>query len=272
MSILEALVLGIVQGAAEFLPISSSGHLVLVPWWLGWEKPPLLFDVIAHVGTALAVVVYFWRDWIRIVTAGVNMIRKRAITNNDERLAFFLVAGNIPAGVLGVLLGDVFETAFSKVAIVAAMLLVTAAILFISERLSKVGKTLTHLTWQDALVIGLAQAVAIMPGISRSGSTIAAGLMQKLSREDAARFSFLLGTPLIFAAGALKVFEALTADGAFDEASVLDLVVGLITSALVGFVCIAVLLGIVRRRPLYLFVIYCAAFGLTTLAAILIRG
>ena len=272
MDIFEALVLGIVQGAAEFLPISSSGHLVLVPWWLGWENPPLIFDVTVHVGTALAVLAYFWREWIRIIGAGLNMIRKRAITTDDERLAFYLVVANIPVGIVGLLLDDLFESTFSDVAIVASMLLVTAGLLFSSERFSKVGKSLPELKLPDVMVIGLAQALAIMPGISRSGSTIAAGLWRNLSREDAAHFSFLLATPIIIAAGLKQVAEALTTDGAFDEASVTALLVGFVASTLVGYACIALLLQLVRRRPLYIFVVYCAAFGLTTLAAILIRG
>jgi undecaprenyl-diphosphatase len=272
VSIFEALVLGIVQGAAEFLPISSSGHLVLVPWWLGWDHPPLLFDVTVHVGTALAVLVYFWQEWIRIMRAGLNMIRKRAITNDDERLAFYLLVGNIPAGLLGFFLDDLFESAFTEIAIVASMLLVTAGILLVSERFSNAGKSLKDINLSDVLMIGLAQALAIMPGISRSGSTIAAGLMRKLSREDAAHFSFLLGTPIILAAGFKQVLQALTTDGIFDEVSASALIVGFVASALVGYACIGLLLQFVRRQPLYFFVAYCAAFGISTLAALLIRG
>lgn len=265
VDLLKALVLGILQGATEFLPISSSGHLVLVPWWLNWSEPPLIFDVVVHLGTLVAVLIYFWRDWLALLRAGVHALRSRTVQDPDTRLLLLILLGTVPAAVAGALLEDVFESAFSKPSLVAAFLLVTALVLVLSERARAAKRGLEDLTTRDALVVGAAQALAIFPGISRSGSTIAAGMMRGLPRPVAARFSFLLATPIIFGAGAKQGLDVIMGDAHVGQALIGPLVVGFVAAALVGYVCIWGLLRLLQRRRLYGFAVYCAAFGVLSL-------
>jgi len=270
MSLLQAIVLGVLQGATEFLPISSSGHLVLVPWLLGWAEPGLTFDAVMHWGTALAVIAYFWRDWWRLIVAGIRSITQRSLGDPDARLAWLIVLGTIPAVVLGLLFEDFFEQMFSNPVATAALLLVTAGILTGGEALSRRRRELTDLTWRDGLIIGLAQALAILPGISRSGSTISAGLVREVRREPAARFSFLLGTPAVLGAGLLKLVDLAQAGDLLAQAPIL--LVGFGFSAAVGIACIHFLLRFLRRRPLYVFAVYCAIAGVFCLLVALVRG
>lgn len=272
MNLLEALVLGLVQGAAEFLPISSSAHLVLVPWWLGWEGPPLIYDVTVHMGTTLAVLAYFWRDWLALAKAGWQLLRERAITTTEQYLLLFLILSTIPAMISGLLIKDVFESVFSDPSLVALMLLVTAALLTLSEYLSQnraeQARPLEAITWRDAVGIGLAQAVAVIPGISRSGSTMAAGLTLGLSREAAARYSFLMSTPIIIGAALMQSLDVLSGEVVVEGDMAGALVVGFMASALMGYASIAFLLRLVRGRSFYGFAAYCAAFGIISFLAI----
>jgi len=265
LDLLRAVILGILQGATEFLPISSSGHLVLVPWWLNWDDPPLIFDVVVHLGTLVAVLVYFWRDWLALLRAGTNALRHRTTHDPDTRLLLLIVLGTIPATVAGALLEDLFESVSSKPAIVAAFLLVTALLLVLSERFHSSDRTLDGLNTRDALFIGVAQALAIFPGISRSGSTIAAGIGRGLSRPVAARFSFLLAMPIVLGAGMKQAFDVLTDEVTVGQDLVGPLVVGFWAAALVGYVCIWGLLRLLQRRRLYGFAAYCATFGMLSL-------
>jgi len=270
VNLFQALFLGFLQGATEFLPVSSSGHLVLVPWLLGWDSPGLVFDAVVHWGTALAVVVYFWRDWISIAQAVFRSLLDRSLADSQVRLAWFIVLGTIPAALLGYLLEDFFEAMFGRPAAAAGFLLVTAAILTISERLGRRERDLDTLTWLDALLVGLAQALAILPGISRSGSTIAAGLVRGLRREAAARFSFLLATPIIIGAGLLKVLALAQAGGLAAQAP--TLAVGFVVAGAVGLGCIYFLMRYLQRRSLYPFAVYCAVASLLCLLVALVRG
>ncbi|MBP8973970.1 MAG: undecaprenyl-diphosphatase UppP [Anaerolineae bacterium] len=265
MDLFKALVLGILQGATEFLPISSSGHLVLVPWWLNWSEPPLIFDVVVHLGTLMAVLVYFWRDWLALLRAGAHALRSRTVQDPDTRLLLLIVLGTVPAAVVGALLEDAFETTFSKPSLVAAFLLVTALLLFLSERVQTGRRGLEDLTTRDALVVGTAQALAILPGLSRSGSTIAAGIMRGLPRAVSARFSFLLATPIILGTGAKQGFDVITGAEEVSRALIGPLAVGFAAAAVVGFVCIWGLLRLLQRRRLYGFAAYCAVFGALSL-------
>lgn len=271
MSILEALILGMLQGVAEFLPISSSGHLVLVPWWLGWEAPPLVYDVVVHVGTMSAILIFFWRDWFDLTLAGWQALKKRAITEPNEWIFFSLIIGTIPAVIVGLLLEDIFEEKLSEPRLVAVMLLVTAALLVVSELLSQFGRKISDIKLGDGLLIGVAQAVAIVPGISRSGSTIAAGLLRGLDRESAARYSFLLATPVIIGAGAKQALDIVTGDVVVDGDLTGVLIVGYVSSAIVGYASIAFLLRFIRRRSLYPFAIYCVIFGTVSFIATFIK-
>ncbi|MCL4237685.1 MAG: undecaprenyl-diphosphatase UppP [Anaerolineae bacterium] len=265
MDLFEALVLGVLQGATEFLPISSSGHLVLVPWWLNWPEPPLLFDVAVHLGTLMAVLVYFWRDWLALLRAGAHALRSRSVQDPDTRLLLLIMLGTIPAAVVGALLEDAFETTFSKPRLVAAFLLVTALVLFLSERAQPGRRALEDMTTRDALVVGTAQALAILPGVSRSGSTIAAGIVRGLPRAVSARFSFLLAAPIVFAAGAKQGLDVITGAEQVSQALIGPLVVGFAAAAVVGFVCIWGLLRLLQRQRLYGFAAYCAVFGVLSL-------
>jgi undecaprenyl-diphosphatase len=292
VQLFQAIVLGILQGATEFLPVSSSGHLVLVPWLLGWPAPGLAFDAVVHWGTALAVVAYFWRDWVSLVGAAFRSLRALTLRrpqisqdgagsatgataepwpgSDEARLAWFILLGTVPAALIGWLLEDFFEGMFGRPGAAAAFLLVTAALLTASERLGRRERDLDTLTWFDALLVGLAQALAIFPGISRSGATIAAGLGRGLRREPAARFSFLLATPVILGAGLLKVVDLAHMGGLAAQAP--TLVVGFLAAGVVGFGCIHFLLRYLQRRRLYPFAIYCAAVGIACLSVVLVRG
>lgn len=284
MNLFQAFLLGVLQGATEFLPVSSSGHLVLVPWLLGWDEPGLAFDAVVHWGTALAVVVYFWRDWVSIVTAFFRSLRsvvqrlRAALTgeagggsmSSDAALAWLILLGTVPAALIGFLLEDFFEGMFSRPAAAALFLLVTATLLTVSERLGRRRRELDRLIWVDALVVGLAQALAIFPGISRSGATIAAGLARGLRREPAARFSFLLATPIILGAGLLEVVDLAGVGGLTVQAP--TLLLGFLSALVVGFGCIHFLLRYLQRRRLYPFAIYCAVAGVACLLLAAARG
>ena len=270
MNLFQAFILGILQGATEFLPVSSSGHLVLVPWLLGWPASSLAFDAVVHWGTAVAVIIYFWRDWVTLVSAvWKSTILRSPDQESEARLAWLILLGTVPAALIGYLLEDFFEEMFTRPIAAACFLLVTAALLTTSERLGRRERDLDTLDWLDALLVGLAQALAIFPGISRSGSTIAAGLARGLRREPAARFSFLLATPVILGAGLLKVVDLAQTGGLAAQAPLL--VVGFVAAGVVGFGCIHFLLRYLQRRPLYPFAIYCAVGSIVCLLIALVR-
>lgn len=274
VDLIEAILLGILQGATEFLPISSSGHLVLVPWWLGWEDPPLTFDVMVHLGTLVAVLAFFWRDWLTLLRAGWTALKTRSIQTSsdqelDARLLLLLIVASVPAALVGLLLESVFEE-ISTPPVVAALLLVTAGLLVYSERHATSDRTLGSFTLRDALTVGLAQAFAILPGISRSGSTIAAGITRGLPRREAARFSFLLGTPIILAAGGKQALDLILGNEPLGEGMALALLAGFLSAAIVGYACIWFLMRLLQRRRLYGFAIYCAVFGTLSLLVALL--
>jgi undecaprenyl-diphosphatase len=282
VNLFQALLLGILQGASEFLPISSSGHLVLVPWLLNWPTPGLTFDAVVHWGTAAAVVAYFWRDWVILAGAAIRTLRetgffgKNPVSGGAEppqgsaRLAWLILLGTIPAAVIGYLFDDFFETMFARPVAAAGFLLVTAALLAASERIGRREHGVDSLTWLDALLVGLAQALAIFPGVSRSGATIAAGLTRNLKRKPAARFSFLLATPIILGAGLFKLVDLVEAGGLAAQASAL--VVGFVAAGVVGYGCIHFLMRYLEQRRLYPFAVYCAAAGTLCLLVALARG
>jgi len=281
VSLFQAVFLGVLQGATEFLPVSSSGHLVLVPWLLGWRSPGLAFDAVVHWGTALAVIVYFWDEWLALGRAAVGSLRGRrlrSLTGSSEaaldggaeaqaRLVWLILLGTVPAVLVGYFLEDFFERMFARPIAAAAFLLITAGLLAASERLGRRERDLDGVGWVDALIIGAGQALAIFPGISRSGATIAAGLARGMKRKPAAHFSFLLATPVVLGAGLLKVVKLVQTGGLM--AQVPTLALGFVASAVVGFFCVDLLLRYLEHRRLYSFAIYCAAFGtLSVLVAI----
>ena len=268
---LQAALLGLVQGLTEFLPISSSGHLLVVPWLLGWTSPllnSLTFDVALHLGTLGAVIVYFRHEWRALGRAVVTPAPHRTAEIAAQRhLAWLLVLGSVPAGLAGLLMDDVVETLFRHPIVTAAMLVVVGVLMWIAELhyapSERTRNSLTALTMRDAAVVGLAQATALIPGVSRSGITIVAGLTTGLSLETAARFSFLLGAPVIAGAGLLKAGQLLGAG--LEAAQIAPFLAGTVMAFAVGYGAIALLLAYVRERPLHIFVIY--RLGLAALIA-----
>jgi undecaprenyl-diphosphatase len=264
MTVWQALFLGIVQGATEFLPVSSSGHLVLLPWLLGWSQAGdgnLAFDALVHWGTLLSVLIYFRDDIRRIVLAWWGDLRRRRVaTSPESKLGWLLVVGSVPAALAGLLLEDWFESLFANPPAAGLALLVTASILVVAERVGSRSKGIGDAGWRDAVCIGLAQAVAIVPGISRSGATMSAGLLTGMQRDEAARFSFLLSVPVIAGAGAIQLVRVILEGGLSGQVG--GLLAGFFGAGVVGYAAIHALLAFVRRRPLYLFAGYCALLGL----------
>ncbi|HKG57052.1 MAG TPA: undecaprenyl-diphosphatase UppP [Candidatus Limnocylindrales bacterium] len=258
-TLIQALVMGIVQGLTEFLPVSSSGHLIIVPALLGWTDPfitSLEFSVMLHLGTLVALLIYFRADWMRLVPAGLAAVRDRSLRNDpDRRLAWLIAAATVPAMVAGVLLNDFIEEHVRQVGLVAVMLVVGGAILWLAERHGRRDRTMPGLTFPTAIGIGAAQAVALIPGISRSGISIAAGLAAGLDRETAARFSFLMATPITALAGAYEARKLITGEGGV-TVPLTPLVVGVIASLVAGLIAITVLLRFLRSNPTDVFVAY----------------
>lgn len=264
MSLLEAIFLGILQGATEFLPISSSGHLVLVPAVLDLAPPDLVFIGLVHLGTLLAVLIYFRQDIVDILRGWFDGLRRRApMGSTESRLGWYILAGTIPAAAAGFFLESFFEQAFGTPVIAAFFLLVTGALLVTGERLMTGEKTVATMTWLDAIVIGLFQMLALFPGLSRSGSTITGGLLRGLDRPTAARYSFLLGIPAITGAGLLSLIDIF---GAEQTVSLWVYLGGFVAAAVSGYLCIAFLLNWVKSHSLYIFAAYCFLVGGTYLA------
>ena len=274
MTILQALILGLVQGLTEFIPISSSAHLVLVRWLLGWARGPeaFAFDVLVQVGTLVAVVVYFWQDLLGMATHVIGgLVRGKPLGTPEARLGWWVVVATVPAVVVGFLFKDFFEDTFADAAWTAVQLIVNGGLLLLAERLGRRWarqRSLETLNFTDAGVIGLAQAAAILPGISRSGATIAGGLWRGLERQAAARFSFLMSVPVMFGAGLIAAGDL--ADLQNFSAYLLPIAVGFIAAAVVGYLCIRWLLGYLGRHSMDAFGWYClVAGGLCLLVAFL---
>jgi undecaprenyl-diphosphatase len=257
---LQAIVLGIVQGLTEFAPVSSSGHLILVPWLFHWSfflKNPELnktFDVALHVGTFVGAVAYFRHDIREYLRALVRSIRKRSVQHTDERLAWFLIIGTIPGAVVGASLESVIERKLGQPWIIAIMLAMFGVILFAVDRYAKADRGMRDLKLSDVLLIGMAQAIALQPGVSRSGVTITAARGLGLKRESAARFSFLLALPVIGGAGLYKGFKL--AGTGLPPGTAGPFFWGMVASAVSGFLVIWGLLAYLRRRDFAPFVVY----------------
>lgn len=274
MTWFQALILGIVQGLTEFLPVSSSAHLVLVPWALGWRfdaDTAFVFNVLVQLGTLVAVIAYFWDDLMHIVRGTLRAAILRKLTDDPYvRLAWLIVLATLPAVVAGVFLKPLVEQAFASPQAVSGFLLVTAGLLFVAERLGKRLKPLEATTSMDAVWIGLAQALALFPGVSRSGSTIAAGLVRGMQRPAAARFSFLMSIPVMIGAGLLAALDlAALPAGAL---RVPTLLIGFAAAAVVGYLSIRWMLGFIARHSLGIFSAYCALVGLLGILAAWLRG
>lgn len=260
MTVFQALVLGIVQGLAEFLPVSSSAHLALTPWLLGWQDPGLAFDVALHLGTLVALVWCFRREWIALARAASSILRTRRVSTDDERRAAYILIATVPAGVAGVLLGDVAERALRAPPLIALTLIVVGLVLWYADKAGSQSRGLTSMTVREAVLIGVAQAFSLVPGVSRSGSTISAGRAMGFDRQSAATFSFLLSFPITAAAAAFKVPEAL------QEGITTPLVAGIVAAAVSSALAITILLRYVSKHSYGVFAAYRVLAGLAVLA------
>ena len=286
MLILKAILLGVVQGLTEFIPISSSAHLVIIPWLFQWDDPALeslTFDVALHLGTLVALLAFFARDWARIVRSGVSSIVERKIGGDtDRRLAWFLVLATVPGGVIGLLFekkidhwfhpvdGPIQSSSMIAMALIIALL---GAFLFLAEKLAAHSRRMNQITLKDSLLIGLAQALAIVPGVSRSGSTITAGLALGLERETAARFSFLLSAPIIAGAGAKSLYNIYKGmkSGLISGSDFSLFAFGFVAAAVSGYFCIKFLLRFLQNHRTNVFVYYRWALAIVVLAVALTR-
>src|SRR5712692_725518 len=270
MPLYQAIVLAVVQAVTEFLPISSTAHLILFPWLLGWKEPGLAFDVALHAGTLLAVAIYFLRTWIELALCGLGAHypadASDAEVQQNRRLFWYLVAGTIPAAVVGFLFEHAIEEHLRRPVPIAAAMIAVALLLWWAEASARLRANLGQTTLGDALTIGTAQALALFPGVSRSGITITTGLFRGMTREAAARFSFLLATPLIAGAAAKELPKLIKAHyaGTLDM-PISDLMLGVFVSALVGYVVIAFFLQYLQSRTLKVFIYYRILFGLAVL-------
>lgn len=254
----QALVMGIVQGLTEFLPVSSSGHLVIIPHLLGWTDPfitSLAFSVMLHLGTLVALLVYFRADWLKIVPAGFAAVRDRSFAgDHNRRLAWLIVIATIPAVIAGPILNDRLEATVRTAEDVAIALVIGAAILWLADQVGRKVDGIERITFRLALVIGLAQSLALVPGISRAGMTISAGLFAGLTREAAARFGFLMATPIIAGAGVFEARKLITGEaGVAVQAG--PLVVGMVGALVAGLLAIHLMLRYVRTRSYGIFVV-----------------
>ncbi len=284
MNILQALILGIVQGLTEFIPISSSAHLIIVPWLFGWDDPGLAFDVALHLGTLIALLWFFAADWVRVIRAGIASIVERKIGDDlDRRLAWLLVIGCVPGGIAGVLAESKLEELFHQpnsahradaMIAMGVIIALLGAALFIVERIARHVRGMATLSLKDAIVVGLAQALAIFPGVSRSGATITAGLALGFEREAAARFSFLLSAPIIAGAGAKSLFDVYgeLRRGALGSSELTLFAVGFLAAAISGYLCIKFLLRFLQKNSTDIFVYYRWLLSALIIVIALARG
>ncbi len=275
MEILAAAVLGVIQGLTEFLPVSSSAHLILVPWIAGWRPEGLFFDVSLHVGTALAILAYFWTDWIELAGEVLRgIVERKPLGNPKRRLAWFLVVGTLPAMAVGLTLEKTVESSLRSPLVTVFTLIAFGALLYAAERVSRMNRSLDRFTWGDSIWIGLSQALALIPGVSRSGITISTALLRNADRSSAARFSFLLSTPVIVGAGLLEGWRfvkvlrhpGLVAGGAgIFEIKWSVLFAGTVSAAVIGFLCIRYFLRYIQTNSFLPFVIYRFVLALVVL-------
>ncbi len=272
MPILQVVVLAVVQGFTEFLPISSTAHLYLTSWLLGWQTESLDFDIMLHLGTLIAVLLYFFRDWIQIVAQafGVRYEHDRALRRNSAML-WLLVIGSIPVGVVGALFNKQAETVWRTPVVMGIMLILVGGIMWVAESGGRGLRDLAAVGLVDAIVIGASQALAVVPGCSRSGITISAGLFRDITRESAARFSFLLSTPAIAGAAVKALYDVNKHGGGLHTLLTAQFAVGVGVSAITGCAVIAWFLQYLRHGSLRPFVYYRVIFGIIVLALAIIR-
>jgi undecaprenyl-diphosphatase len=271
MPIYQIVVLGIVQGLTEFLPISSSAHLFLTSWALGWNTEGLDFDIMLHLGTLVAVLIYFFRDWVEIIAHGFGLrMGSQAALNENPGLLWMLAIGSIPVGIAGLLFEKQAETTLRTPMVMGTMLILVGILMWMAENSGKLARDLGSISLLDAISVGLGQALSVIPGTSRSGITITAGLFRNLDRETAARFSFLLSTPAIAAAAGKAIYNIHKQHGLHDLFSA-QFLIGVTVSALTGCLVIGWFLQYLHRATLRPFIYYRIVFGIIVLALAFIR-
>ncbi|MFA5498220.1 MAG: undecaprenyl-diphosphate phosphatase [Candidatus Cloacimonadia bacterium] len=259
--ILKSLLLGIIQGVTEFIPVSSSGHLVIANHFLDFELQDISFEIMLHLGTVLAVIVYFWKDIWSLLTSTVKINDKGETAVNNRKIMLYLFIATFITGIIGILMKDVLEEIFHNPLLSASMLLITGVILMISDFIPSKTISLPKTGVWRSIVIGLSQAVSIIPGISRSGTTIATSLFVGLKREEAARFTFLLSIPVILGATLLELRKMT----AIQSEYLLGYIIGSVAAFISGFLVISLLLELIRKRKLKIFAIYCWVVGIATI-------
>ncbi len=264
MSIFQAVILGVVQGLTEFIPVSSSGHLVLVPHLLGWQfdqTQAFIFDVLVQWGTLFAVIVYFWRDLMEIASSFVKgLLAGKPFADENSRMGWYLIIATLPAVVVGLLTKDLIESAFASARATGFFLLITALLLVVAERVGRRSRSMKEIGRLDALWIGCSQVLALLPGISRSGATIAGGMTRNLDRSSAARFSFLMSVPVLFGAGLLACRDLFALPAA--DHFMLPLAAGFLAALISGYAAIRWLIAYLSNHSLYVFAGYCLLVGL----------
>ena len=267
MTEFQALVLGLVQGLSEFLPISSSAHLALTPWFFGWEPGGLAFDVALHIGTLIAVAWFFRREWVSLARSAVSIVRQRGVRTTEEWRLVFLVVATIPAAIAGLTVQDLAETTFRSPRLIAINLMVMGVLLWWVDRMARKDRPLDSMRLKDAVIIGFIQCLALLPGVSRSGSTITGGRLLGFDRQSAAIFSFLMSFPVTFAAAVLKAPDAFTPG---TEAT--TILIGIAAAAVSSWLAIAVLLRFVSRHSFGVFAAYRLVLGVIVFAVLAARG
>ncbi len=268
MDLLQSIILGAVQGITEFLPISSTAHLVLVPWFFSWKDQGLPFNVALHVGSLVAIIFVFWRDWVHIIGEFVRSVFKGSFDGRPNgRIGLYLIIATVPGGLAGFLFEEQAVGVLRNPLSIAFFLSAFAILLYLSDRFSKKRKSVTDMNIADCLIIGLSQALAIIPGVSRSGVTITGAMMRGFKRDEAAKFSFLMAAPLIAGAGVFELRH-------LDPASVTStpFIAGLLTSAVFAFLAIKFLLKFVRSASYTVFVIYRLALAMIIATLYLYKG
>jgi undecaprenyl-diphosphatase len=261
IDVFQATILGTIQGITEFLPISSRAHLILIPWLLGWPDPGLTFDVALHLGTLAALIIYFFNDWVHL-TRSAFRIFKNDPEDSDARLALYILLATIPGGIAGLLL-EHLENDISTPAVIAAMLIAVALLMRFAEISGRRKTDLRTIRLSDAMMVGVAQGLAIIPGVSRSGVTITAGLLRGMTRKSAAQFSFLLSAPIVAGAALKKVID-IAADG-LPPGDGTSFAVGIIFSAFWGVISIAAMMRYLQNRNTFVFINYRIVLGVGVL-------
>lgn len=272
MTLVQAIILGILQGIAEFLPISSSGHLVLLPSLLGWDIPAdqsFAFNVLLQAATLLAVLSFFFSDIFKILCAVLLAVKQKSLSDPNAQLGLFTILATIPASIVGLSLNGLFERVYNNPQATSIFLIGTAAFLIIAEKAGKRDRSIVDLTWKDALWVGIFQIFALFPGISRSGVTISGGMLRNFDRSSSARFSFLISVPLLVAAGVNGLYKFILLPETTESLPIFF--VGSVTAAIVGYISIKWLLNFLKNRSLYAFATYCVFFALFNLLIFSIR-